>query len=40
MMKKAKIAARKTNKNLKLIGVTILTSIDAKALKKSDTINL
>lgn len=34
MMKKAKIAARKTNKNLKLIGVTILTSIDAKALKK------
>ena len=34
MMKKAKKAARKTNKNLKLIGVTVLTSLDAKALKK------
>ena len=34
MMKKAKKAAIKSNKNLKLIGVTVLTSLDTKALKK------
>tara|TARA_B100000965_G_scaffold398097_1_gene415663 strand:+ start:186 stop:875 length:690 start_codon:yes stop_codon:yes gene_type:complete len=34
MMKKAKQAARKTNKKLKIIGVTILTSFDSKSIKK------
>ena len=34
MMKKAKQAAKKTNKKLKIIGVTILTSFDSKSIKK------
>ena len=35
MMKKAKKAARKINKNLKIFGVTILTSFNEKNIKKT-----
>ena len=34
MMRAAKIAANKTNKKLKIIGVTVLTSFSSKSLKK------
>jgi len=35
MMRSAKIAANKTNKKLKIIGVTVLTSFSDKSLKKT-----
>ena len=34
MMKKAKNAARKINKKLKVLGVTVLTSFNANSIKK------
>ena len=34
MMKAAKKVAKKTNKKLKLIGVTVLTSLNESSIKK------